>query len=55
LKPGWIRGFLQHTVKPASPHYPKPWRVGELEPAPEPTGERRYMGMLEALRNEAEA
>jgi hypothetical protein len=33
LKPGWIRGYLAHTVKPASPHYPKPWRVGEIEPA----------------------
>jgi hypothetical protein len=30
LKPGWIRGYLAHTVKPASPHYPRPFSVREV-------------------------
>ena len=55
LRPGWVRGYLAHTVKPASPHYPVPFKVGEIEPAPEPTGGRRYMDKLAALRNEAES
>jgi hypothetical protein len=25
-------GYLTHSVAPAAPHYPRPFRVGEVEP-----------------------
>ena len=39
LKPGWLQGYLQHTVKPASPHYPRPASVRELVESHRPEGQ----------------